>query len=96
MKIIPTEDKILIQVEDFQDKTEGGLHLPTVKQQRSNFGVVIAVGPGKTDRKGKLTPMRVKPGQRVVFAVHAGTHIQYGDINYLLINELDILAILER
>lgn len=99
MKIKPLRDKILLEPLH-EEKKRGGIILPeTVEKERPERGKVVAVGPGRTDEKGKKIPLDVKKGDIVLFSKY-GPHefkvdLPTGEKKYLIAEEKDILAILE-
>lgn len=95
MKIKPLGDRVLIEPLR-EEKKKGGIILPdTVDKERPEKGVVIAVGPGKKDDGGKLIPMNVKKGDKVLFTKYGPNEIKIDDKEYLIAREEDILAITE-
>lgn len=96
MKIKPLSDHVLIEPIKQEEKTKTGILLPkTAEKERPEQGKVIAVGPGKRTRDGKVIPISVKPGQKVLFTKYAPNEIKINDKEYLIAKEEDILAILE-
>jgi chaperonin GroES len=96
MRIKPISDHILIEPIKEEEKTKTGILLPdTAEKERPEQGKIIAVGPGKKDKQGKLVPLEVKPGDRVLFTKYGPNEIKVEDKEYLIAKEEDILAILE-
>ena len=96
MQIKPISDHILIEPLKGEEKSKGGILLPeTAEKERSEQGKVIAVGPGKKDKTGKIIPMEVKAGDVVLFAKYGPNEIKIDNKEYLIAKEEDILAILE-
>jgi len=96
MQIKPISDHILIEPIKEEEKTKTGILLPdSAEKERPEQGKVIAVGPGKKDESGKVVPLEVKPGDRVLFTKYGPTEIKVEDKDYLIAKEEDILAILE-
>ncbi len=96
MKIKPLSDHILIEPTKEEEKTKTGILLPeTVEKERPGEGKVIAVGPGRITEEGKLIPVSVKPGQKVLFKKYGPDEIKVDDKEYLIAKEEDILAIIE-
>jgi len=93
----PLGDRVLVKPINEEEKSKGGIFLPdTVSKEKPQVGEVLAVGPGGTDKDGKLVPMTLKKGEKVVYAKYSGTDIKDdADEDYLLISEKDILAIIE-
>jgi len=96
MKIKPLFDHILIEPIKEEEKTKTGILLPeTAEKERPEQGRVIAIGPGRITDEGKLIPMSVKPGQKVLFKKYGPDEIKVDDKEYLIAKEEDILAIIE-
>lgn len=96
MNIKPLSDHILIEPVKEEEKTKAGIFLPdTATKEKSEEGKVIAVGPGKKTDDGKIVPMSVKPGDKVLFSKYGPSEIKIDDKEYLIATESDILAIIE-
>ena len=96
MNIIPISDHVLIEPIKGEEKSKGGILLPqTAEKERPEQGKIIAVGPGKKDETGKIIPLEVKPGDKVLFTKYGPNEIKVDDKEYLIAKEEDILAILE-
>ena len=96
MNIKPLSDHILIEPVKEEEKTRGGIFLPdTASKEKSEEGKVIATGPGKKTDDGKIIPVSVMPGQKVLFTKYGPTEIKVGGKEYLIASESDILAIIE-
>ena len=96
MKIKPLSDHILIEPIKEDEKTKSGILLPeTVDKERPEQGKVIAVGPGKKTSDGKIIPLEVKAGKKVLFTKYGPNEIKVDNKEYLIAKEEDILAILE-
>jgi len=99
MNIQPTGDRVLVKREGMPDKkSPGGIIIPdTATKEKSKLGVVLAVGPGRVSDEGKLIPMSVKPGAKVVFNAGWDNEIEMGeqDEEYFLVKESDILAVIK-
>ena len=96
MKIKPLSDHILIEPIKGEEKTKSGILLPeTSEKEKPEQGKVISVGPGKKDEAGKLIPLEVKEGDKVLFTKYGPSEIKVEDKEYLIPKEEDILAILE-
>lgn len=91
--IKPLGNRVLIKRSKAQT-TKGGILLPDAAQEKPKEGLVIAVGPGKIDENGKLIPLHVKLGDRVLFSQYSGTEIKINDEDELILAEDDILGIL--
>ncbi len=96
MKIKPLSDHILIEPIKEEEKTKAGILLPeTAEKERPEQGMVIAVGLGRKLTSGKIIPVEVKPGDKVLFTKYGPSEIKVGDKEYLIAKEEDILAIIE-
>ena len=96
MKIKPLADHILIEPIKEEEKTKTGILLPeTAEKERPEQGKVIAVGPGRKTSAGKIIPLEVKVGDKVLFTKYGPNEIKINDKEYLIAKEEDILAVLE-
>lgn len=92
-KMKPLGDKALVKRIEHESKTPGGLYIPDAAKEKGQEGIVIAVGPGTVTSEGKVIPMTLKDGDRVIFGKYSGTEV---DDKYLIIRESEILGIVER
>jgi len=92
--LIPLGDRVVVEREEGEQKTSGGILLPDSAKDKPARGTVVSVGEGKITDKGHRHPLQVKPGDRVVFTSYAGEPFKVGDSELLLMREDDILAIL--
>lgn len=95
MKLKPLGDKVVLQYQDVEEKTESGIILPDSAKEKSQEAVVIAVGPGKC-KDGQKVPMQVKEGDKVIISEYGGTEVKIGDEEYKIVSQDDILAIVEK
>jgi chaperonin GroES len=95
MKIRPLGDRVLVKRIAEEEKTKGGIIIPDTAKEKPQQGTVIAVGKGKRDEDGKVTPLDVKAGDRVLFSKYAGTEIKIEGEEHLILREEDILGIVE-
>jgi chaperonin GroES len=95
MKLRPLHDRILVKRIEEEEKTKGGLIIPDTAKQKPMEGKVIAVGKGKLDEDGKLRPLDVHKGDRVLFGKYSGSEIQVAGDEHLIIREDDVLAVIE-
>ena len=95
MKIRPLQDRILVKRIDEEAKTKGGIIIPDTAKEKPQEGKVVAVGKGKVTEDGKLQPLDVKKGDRVLFNKYSGTEVNVDGEEHLIIREEDILAICE-
>jgi len=89
----PLADRVLIKKIEAEEKTSGGIVLPDTAKEKPQQGEVLAVGPGKLDEKGNRQPMEVKVGEKVLFAKYSGTEVKIDGVEYTILAERDILAI---
>jgi len=95
MNVRPLQDRILVKRIDEESKTKGGLIIPDTAKEKPVEGKVIGVGKGKVGEDGKLRPLDVHKGDRVLFGKYSGTEIQIEGREHLIIREDDVLAVLE-
>ena len=96
MKIKPLGDRILVQREEAEEKTESGLYLPDSAKEKQQRAKVIAVGEGKVNENtGKRTELPVKKGDTVLLSKWGGTEVTIGDEEYLIANIDDVMAVVE-
>lgn len=95
MNIKPLHDKVLVKRVDEETRTAGGIIIPDTAKEKPSEGIVEAVGNGFRADDGKIVPMSVKVGDRVLFAKWGGTEIKLGGETRLIIKESDILAVVE-
>ena len=95
MKLRPLHDRILVRRIEEEEKTKGGLIIPDTAKEKPQEGKVIAVGKGRVAEDGKLRPLDVHKGDRVLFGKYSGTEIQLEGDEHLIIREDDVLAVLE-
>lgn len=95
MKIRPLNDRVLVRRLEGQDTTSGGIIIPDSAKEQQAEGEIIAVGPGKKDDKGHVTPLDLKAGEKVIFSKYAGTEVKVGGEEQLIMREEDILAVIE-
>ncbi len=96
MKIKPLGDRILVEMLEAEEKTKGGIILPDTAKEEKSEGKVIAAGPGKTLESGKIQPLEVKKGDRVLFGKWGGDDIVIDGKKHKILKESDILAICEE
>lgn len=95
MKVRPLHDRVLVQRLEEEEKTKGGIIIPDTAKEKPQQGRVIAVGSGRLNEKGERVPMDVKENDRILFSKYAGNEIKIDGVEYLIMREDDILAILE-
>ena len=96
MKIRPLYDRIVVKrIEDSTEKTASGLFIPDSAKEKPQEGEVIAVGAGKRNEDGKLIPLDVKAGDRILFGKYSGSDIKLDGNEYLIMREDEVLGVLE-
>ena len=95
MKIKPLGDKILVEVLEAEEKTKGGIILPDTAKEEKTEGRVVAVGGGKWLDSGKMQPLEVKKGDRVIFGKYAGDEILIEGKKHKVLKEAEVLAVFE-
>ena len=95
MNVKPLGDRVLVHPVEQEEVKKGGIIIPDTAKEKPKEGKVVAVGPGKRDDNGKLIPMDVKKGDRVLYSKYGGTEIKIDGKDYLIMREDDILGVLE-
>jgi len=95
MKLRPLQDRIIVKRLEEESKTAGGILIPDTAKEKPQRGEVVAVGKGKVAEDGKVLPMDVKAGDKVLFGKYAGTEIKIEGDDYLIMREDDILGVIE-
>jgi chaperonin GroES len=94
MKFRPLHDRVVIKRIEAEEKTTGGIIIPDTAKEKPQEGEVIAVGPGGRDESGKLIPIDVKVGDRVLFGKWSGTEVKLDGIEYMIMKESDLMGVL--
>jgi chaperonin GroES len=95
MNIRPLQDRVIVQRLEEEEKTKGGIIIPDTAKEKPMQGKIIAVGKGKVRDDGKVSPLDVKVGDRVLFSKYAGTEVKIEGEEYLIMREDDILGVIE-
>ena len=95
MKFRPLHDRVVVKRVAEEEKTKGGIIIPDTAKEKPSQGEIIAVGPGGRDETGKLIPLDVKTGDRVLFGKWSGTEVKLDGVEYLIMKESDIMGVLE-
>jgi chaperonin GroES len=95
MAIRPLHDRIIVKRINEEEKTKGGIIIPDTAKEKPLEGAVVAVGKGKRTDDGKVNPLEVKSGDRILFGKYAGTEIKLDGEEHLILREEDILAVIE-
>ncbi len=96
MNIRPLQDRILVKRIEEEEKTEGGIIIPDTAKEKPVEGKVIAVGKGKVSEDGKVMPLDVKKGNRILFGKYAGTEVKIEGEEHLIMKEDDVLGVIEK
>ena len=94
MQFRPLQDRVLVRRVEQEAKTAGGIIIPDTAKEKPMEGEVLAVGPGTRDETGKLQPLDVKPGDRVLFGKWSGTEVRLDGVELLIMKESDIMGVL--
>jgi len=93
-RVRPLHDRIIVKGVDEESKTSGGIIIPDTAKEKPQEGKVVAVGEGRRE-EGKLIPVDVKKGDRVLYGKYAGTEIKIGGEDHLILREDDVLGVIE-
>ncbi|HUO00521.1 MAG TPA: co-chaperone GroES [Bradyrhizobium sp.] len=95
MKFRPLHDRVVVQRIDPEAKSAGGIIIPDTAQEKPSQGEIIAAGPGGRDESGRLIPIDLKIGDRVLFSKWSGTEVKLDNVDYLIMKESDIMGVLD-
>jgi chaperonin GroES len=95
MSFRPLHDRVVVRRVESEEKTAGGIIIPDTAKEKPQQGEVIAVGPGARDESGKIQPLDVKPGDRVLFGKWSGTEVKIDGQDLLIMKESDIMGVLD-
>jgi chaperonin GroES len=95
MKIRPLQDRVIVKRLEEEEKTKGGIIIPDTAKEKPQEGKVVAVGKGKVTEEGKLIPLDVKVGDKILFGKYSGSEIKIGGEEHLIMREEDILGVIE-
>ena len=95
MKFRPLHDRVVVRRVEQESKTAGGIIIPDTAKEKPQEGEVVAVGSGVRDESGKVQPLDVKAGDRVLFGKWSGTEVKIDGVDYLIMKESDLLGVLE-
>jgi chaperonin GroES len=94
MKFRPLHDRVVVKRIEAEEKTAGGIIIPDTAKEKPQQGEVVAVGPGGRDEAGKLVPIDLQVGDRVLFGKWSGTEVKIDGTEYLIMKENDIMGVL--
>ena len=92
-KFRPLHDRIVVKRIDAEEKTKGGIIIPDTVKEKPSQGQVVAVGPGGRDESGKLIPIDLKVGDKVLFGKWSGTEVKLDGVEYLVMKESDVIGV---
>ena len=95
MKFRPLHDRVVVRRVESEEKTAGGIIIPDTAKEKPQEGEIIAVGPGGRDESGKLIPLDVKVGDRILFGKWSGTEVKIDGEDLLIMKESDVMGVLE-
>ena len=95
MKIRPLQDRIIVRRFEEETKTKGGIYIPDTAKEKPAEGQVIAVGSGRVTEDGKVVPLELKEGDRVLFGKYSGNEVKIDGEEFLIMNEGDVLGVIE-
>ena len=96
MKLKPLDDRVVIEIkEELEEKNVGGIIIPDTAKEKPQIGEIIAVGSGKMNNEGKIIPLSLKVGDKILYSKYGGTEIDIEDKKYLIVSRSDILAIIK-
>src|SRR6202022_2683951 len=96
MKFRPLHDRVVVKRIDAEEKSAGGIIIPDTAKEKPHKGEIVAVGPGGRDEAGKLIPIDVKVGDRVLFGKWSGTEVKLDGVELLIMKESDIMGVLDQ
>ncbi|MGV9182578.1 co-chaperone GroES [Arcanobacterium canis] len=96
VSVKPLDDRIVIRQVSAEQTTASGLVLPDTAKEKPQEGEVLAVGPGRVDDNGNRVAMDVKVGDKVIYSKFGGTEVKYGDDEFIILSQRDVLAVVER
>jgi chaperonin GroES len=96
MKIRPLHDRVLVKRVAEEQKTKGGIYIPDTAKEKPAEGEIIAIGSGQVLKDGKVRPLTVKAGDRVLFGKYSGSDVVIDGVTHLIMREDDILGVLEK
>jgi chaperonin GroES len=94
VKVAPLGDRVLVRPNDKEESRKSGLIIPETAKEKPQYGTVVATGKGKMTDEGKVIPMDVKKGDKILYGKYSGTEIKIDDVEYLIMHQEDILGIL--
>jgi len=96
MKFRPLHDRVVVKRIEAEDKSTGGIIIPDTAKEKPSQGEVVAVGPGGRDEAGKLIPVDLKVGDRILFGKWSGTEVKIDGTEYLIMKESDVMGVVDK
>ena len=95
MKFRPLHDRVVVRRVDAEEKTKGGIIIPDTAKEKPQEGEIVAAGPGARDESGKLVPLDLKAGDRILFGKWSGTEVKIDGEDLLIMKESDVMGVVE-
>jgi chaperonin GroES len=95
MKFRPLHDRVVVRRVDAEEKTKGGIIIPDTAKEKPQEGEIVAAGPGARDESGKLVPLDVKAGDRILFGKWSGTEVKIDGEDLIIMKESDVMGVVE-
>ena len=95
MKFRPLHDRVVVRRVDAEEKTKGGIIIPDTAKEKPQEGEIVAAGPGARDESGKLVPLEVKAGDRILFGKWSGTEVKIDGEDLIIMKESDVMGVVE-
>ena len=95
MQFRPLHDRVVVKRVEAEERTAGGIIIPDTAKEKPQQGEVVSVGPGARDESGKLVPLELKAGDRVLFGKWSGTEVRLDGVDYLIMKESDVMGVIE-
>ena len=95
MKFRPLHDRVVVRRLGAEEKTKGGIIIPDTVKEKPQEGEIVAIGPGARDEKGKIVPLELKKGDRILFGKWSGTEIKIDGEELLIMKESDVMGVIE-
>jgi chaperonin GroES len=95
MKFRPLHDRVVVRRIDAEEKTKGGIIIPDTAKEKPQEGEIVAAGPGARDESGKLVPLDVKAGDRILFGKWSGTEVKIDGEDLIIMKESDVMGVVE-
>ena len=96
MKFRPLHDRVVVRRLEAEEKTAGGIIIPDTAKEKPMEGEIVAAGPGARDETGKLVPLDVKEGDRILFGKWSGTEVKLDGVEYLIMKESDVMGVIDQ